>query len=244
MVRSTSYMMPHLLSLSILLVSLLTIPTLADPPLASSSASQGLTTVSSSALLSLPTASAPPKQPNGDPCGPDIQDNPNYPNTCNLTPSLVTVPSPYGINCTRTIDVDRYPALRTQWDVCAASLESICRKMEDPRTTNGRWIWSMLAGHCALGFWLPPMKGAAPRPSTSRCLNIFTAMVDSCSTTTATSNLGSINLLVPPGFNATYWLSGADPSTGPSNDIYSTGQAVNVGYPSYIVAESISTSWN
>ena len=224
---------------SLLLISLLLAPAVsADLTLsATPSVSQAISAVSSSAVLSSSTPVAPAKVKNGDPCGPNIQDNPNYPNTCNLTPSLVQEPNSYGINCTAISDVQKNPLLGILWDNCGASMTSICTKMEDSRTETGMWIFSQLANRCALGFFLPPYQGSAPRPSTARCFDIFTAMVDSCKTTTVVSNYGSINLKALPGFVPDYWTS-PDHNGGQmysANDMNATGEAVNVGYPSYVV---------
>ena len=94
----------------------------------------------------------------------------------------------------------------------------------------------MLADRCALGFWLPVYDGSAPRPSTARCFDIFTAMVDSCKTTTVPSDHGSINLNVLPSYLPNYWT---DPGSSQvpqwTVDENATGAAVDVGYPSYIV---------
>ena len=235
----------HLLwPLSIFLISTFTPQTSADLTLSiTASPSQALSAVSSSAvtaLLSTTSAVAPaaPKVVNGDPCGPAVQSNPNYPNTCNLRPTYGQSPSFYGVNCTETYDVQKYPATGVQWSTCAQSLISICTKMEDPRTITGKWIYSMLATGCALGFFLPPYQGSAPRPSTARCQAIFSAMVDSC--TQQTSNSASINLWALPGFDETYFQPGGNGQQWPSHDINATGAAVNVGYPSYIIGTSVS----
>ena len=229
---------PFLRPLSILAIFVLAPGTLAADPVLSNSAStsQALTAISSTALLPTSSAAAPAKRPNGDPCGPTIQDNPNYPNTCNLTPSLAQGPDPYAINCTQTYDVVKYPATGVTWGNCAASIQSICTKMEDSRTMTGMWIWSMLAERCALGFFLPPYQGSAPRPSGQRCVNIYTALVGSCSTTTTPSNIGGINLRAYPGYDPDFWVNGGYESQSyPNPDYNSTGQSVNAGYPSYVV---------
>ncbi|KAL6720743.1 hypothetical protein ACLMJK_002668 [Lecanora helva] len=209
------------------------------------STSDALTAVSSTDLADVTskppvatvTPTASPKQPNGDPCGPAIQDNPNYPNTCNLIPSYVQSPNPYGINCSLTYDVQKYPNVGLNWDNCAASLKSICTKMEDSRTQTGLWIWSKLATNCALGFYLPPYQGSAPRPSAQRCVNIFTAMQNTCKTTAAPNDVASINIRALPGFDPAYWNSGFTEQMTVNNNF--TGEAVNVGYPSFLLHSGI-----
>ncbi len=232
--------MPHLtllVSLSILVSSLLVPKALTAnvqaasqagiyQPSESSSAASVAAQIATSASQSTPS-SVPA---NGDPCGPAHQDNPNYPNTCNLVPSLVQSPAPYGINCTSTIDVVKYPKLALTWSNVEASIESICTKMEDSRTLTGKWVWSVLAPSAALGFYLPPFQGAAARPSMQRCLQIFAAMNNTCATTTTPSNYGSINLATLPGFEA-----GTD-NKPPQWNYNSEGGAVNVGYISYALS--------
>lgn len=170
---------------------------------------------------------------NGDPCGPAHQETPNFPNTCDLVPSLVTSPAPYGINCTATVDVVKYPKLALQWSNVEASIYNICVKMEDSRTLTGKWVWSMLAPRAAIGFFLPPFQGSAARPSMKRCLQIFAAMNNTCATTTTPSDYGSINLRTMPGLDPNWYGSGA--KTPP---IFGDGSAVNVGYISYAISKT------
>jgi len=239
-IRSKSNMRPLLLPLSILVTYLLTPAAPATLLSNSASTSQALTAIHSSAVVPSATRSPPVKRPNGDPCGPTIQNNPDYPNTCNLVPSLAQAPAPYGINCTQTFDIVKYPKIGVTWDNCAASLQSICTKMEDSRTMTGYWIWSELAAGCALGFFLPSYQGSAPRPSGQRCMNIFTALVNSCRTTTKPSNVGGINLRAYPTYDPDFWVAGGYLTEEyPNNIINATGEAVNAGYPSYMVSSLI-----
>ena len=237
-----------LLPLSVLVTSLLMQTALAAVLSVSVSSSEAFSAVSSTAVTDIssatvvagPTAAAQAKQPNGDPCGPSVQDNPNYPNTCNLTPILADSPNPYSINCTHTMDIEKYPTQGVMWDNCAASIKSICTKMEDSRTVTGMWIASMLANNCALKFYLPPFDGSAPRPSGQRCVNIFTAMVASCRSTTVPSNYASVNMRALPTFDPSYWDDGKFDQELKWVGENATGEAVNVGYPSYVVSQSIS----
>ena len=191
-----------------------------------------------SLVVSAFAATAPPplRLPNGDPCGPDIQDNPNYPNTCNAIPALVEAPSVYGINCTQIYDVES-AGYQVQWDNCEASIEDACNKMEDSRTVAGIWIWSAVEPQCAIGFFLPPFRGSASVPSAQRCVDIFTAMNDTCSTTVPPTNYGSINLKTLPGYDRSYFDGGENMDHGwPNSDYHVMGNAINVGYPSYALA--------
>lgn len=198
---------------------------------AASVSAQAVTAVSQSTPSSVPG--------NGDPCGPARQDNPNYPNTCNVVPSLVESPAPYGINCTATYDVAKYPSVAIQWSNVEASIENICIKMEDSRTLTGKWVWSVLAPRAALGFFLPPFQGAATRPSMQRCLQIFAAMNNTCATTTIPSNYGSINLKALPGYDPSYFSGGGNVDKGyPRSSYLAPGTAVNAGYISYALGSS------
>jgi len=185
-----------------------------------------------------PTAVAIPAPANGDPCGPATQDNPNYPNTCNAIPALAQAPAPYSINCTADIDIAKYPALAITWGNCSASLNSACTKMKDPRTLTGRWIQTQLAAGCSLQFFIPPFQGSAPRPTAERCMEIFTALSDSCATAVPPSSIGSINLKTIPGYDPTYF-DGDNVGKGyPNRNMGFTGNAVNVGYPSYLIVRA------
>lgn len=186
-------------------------------------------------FASLTAAANPPAPPpiNGDPCGPKVQDNPNYPNTCALTPVLVNSPDVYGINCTSLPGYGKY---RISSSNCEASIYSTCRKMEDSRTLAGRWIWTVLAPNCALGFFLPPYDGSASRPSWQRCMNIFVAMNNTAATTTFPTHFASINLKTLPGFDPSLFDGG---EKGPPKPGYRyEGAAINVGYPSYALSYS------
>ncbi|MCJ1449776.1 hypothetical protein MMC28_000104 [Mycoblastus sanguinarius] len=176
-------------------------------------------------LAALPSLTlAVPGPPNGDPCGPTVQDTPNYPNTCNANVTLVDAPAPYGVNCTV-----QYPLTNAEsinYTNCDASIVDICTKLTDSRTLRAHWIWSMLAPQCALGFYIPPYQGSASIPTMARCtVQIFSAMVDSCRTFPTKSNAASVNLKVFPT------LSGGN-----------SGEAVNVGYPTYGIGWSPWTS--
>lgn len=187
-------------------------------------------------LLTPTTLATPDPVPapvNGDPCGPAIQDNPDYPNTCAVAPVLVESPQPYGINCSATLPITK-STQEVVWGNCSASLESICTKALDPRTRKGHWIWSNLAEGCALAFFLPPYPGSALLQNYTRCTEIFTAISDTCQNAQPASNLGGVNLRQYPGLPP----SSSDKAKG-GNWIYYTGEAVNVGYPSYLISQTL-----
>ena len=190
-------------------------------------------------LLTPTTFATPAPVPapvNGDPCGPAIQDTPDYPNTCAIAPALVDSPQPYGINCTSS---DIRSTQGPSWQNCSASLESICTKALDQRTRKGHWIWSNLAERCALGFFLPPYQGAALLQNYTRWTEIFTAISDTCSIVVPASIYGGVNLREYPGSPPP-----SSPAAKGGNWEYYTGEAVNVGYPSYIISQYLPISPN
>ncbi len=194
-------------------------------------------------LLTPTTIATPAPVPapfNGDPCGPTVQDNPNYPDTCSVAPVLVKSPQPYGINCTAVDPLVGHDAI--SWGNCSASFQDACTKALDTRTRTGVWIWSELALGCALGFFLPPYQGAAQLRNNSRCIEIFTAMTDSCSTSVPPSNFGGVNLKTMPGFLPSIVNGQAVYEGYPSENMNYRGEAVNVGYPSYAIAYTPSTN--
>ena len=176
-----------------------------------------------------------PAPVNGDPCGPAIQDNPNYPNTCSIAPAYALSPQPYAINCTAITPVGGYFGIA--WANCSASLDDVCTRALDPRTRKGVWIWSVMAEQCALGFFLPPYPGSAQLLNGTRCLEIFKALSDTCSTSMPPSNWGGVNLATIPGHPPDSVVNGVGVYNGyPSNAYTFQGNAVNVGYPSYAIS--------
>lgn len=178
-----------------------------------------------------------PAPVNGDPCGPTIQDNPNYPDTCAVAPVLVKSPQAYGVNCTQITPLKF--KLNVAWENCSASIQDACTKALDTRTRTGYWIWSSLAVNCAIGFFLPPYQGAAQLKNNTRCVEIFTAMNDSCSTSVPASNFAGVNLRNLPGLPPEI-VHGQEVDYT-RNDLNFYGDAVNVGYPSYAITYQSTT---
>ncbi|KAK4696418.1 hypothetical protein P7C71_g1489, partial [Lecanoromycetidae sp. Uapishka_2] len=185
-----------------------------------------------------PTILSIPSPANGDPCGPAAQDDSNYPNTCTTIPALALAPSAYSINCTASYDVIKAPSLAVSWGNCSASINDTCTKMEDTRTLTGEWIETSLAEGCSLQFFLPPFQGSASRPTAERCIEIFTALNDTCATVVPPSNIGSINLKTIPGYDPSYFVGDNVGKGYPAADATFEGNAVNVGYPSYMIVGS------
>ncbi len=185
-------------------------------------------------VLTPTTTATPAPFVNGDPCGPVVQDFPNYPNTCSVAPALAESPQPYAINCTATVQVQGYQTV--SWQNCSASYEDACLKALDARTRKAVWIWSSLADGCALGFFLPPYPGSAQLLNYTRCIEIFTAMNDTCSTVVPVSNYGGVNLRTIPGYPPSIVDGQAVYDGWPRNNYTFLGDAVNVGYPSYAIS--------
>ena len=174
---------------------------------------------STTAPPSAVTSAAAPK--NGDPCGPAIQDSPNYPNTCAAKVELTTTPSSYGVYCGAD------GPTTTNWSACQPDLLSgVCSLFAWSTYPKGAWVWTDPGQGCAVGVWIPAGTdglgaGAAMTPSTERCTDlILQAMNGSCSTTTAASDIASVNIAALPSFS----------------DVRQTGVQVNAGYPSFILA--------
>lgn len=187
--------------------------------------------------LTLPTIVTPepvPAPANGDPCGPAVQDTPDYPNTCSVAPVAVTSPQTYGINCTAVVPATS-PQL-VKWENCAASFDSICTKALDSRTRKGVWIWSELAELCGLGIFLPAYPGSAQLLNKTRCIEIFTAMTSTCAAAVPTANYGGVNLRTIPGYLPDV-VDGQEIYDGHSSENWTyIGSAVNVLYPSYAMS--------
>ena len=184
--------------------------------------------------LTIATPEPVPVPTNGDPCGPAIQDTPDYPSTCSVAPAFVPNPQPYGINCSSVV-----PATGLQtvaWENCSASYDSICTKALDSRTRKGVWIWSELAPNCGLGFFLPPYQGSAQLLNMTRCIEIFTAMTNACAAVVPPCNYGGVNLRTIPGYLPQN-EDGEEIYDGHAEKNFSySGEAVNVGYPSYAMS--------
>ena len=158
-----------------------------------------------------------------DPCGPLTQPSPNPAgNTCNVSIIQSDSPAPYAVQC-----LTDYTDTHLTFDACSSeTIPAICAKLADPGVPNATWIWASAAAPntCHIGFYLPPYDGSAPKPSNDKCVNeIFRPMLGYCNPATGYEvvegmyNLAMVNVKARP-------------------DGTQTGQAVDVGYPSYIVA--------
>lgn len=158
-----------------------------------------------------------------DPCGPLTQPLPNPAgNTCNVSIIDSESPAPYGVQC-----LTDYTNTHIDFDACSKqTIPAICDKLANPAVQNGTWIWASanLPNVCYMGFYLPPYDGSAPKPDKGKCVNeIFRPLLGYCNPATGYEvsegmyNLGMVNVKTKP-------------------DQTQNGQAVDVGYPSYIMA--------
>lgn len=158
-----------------------------------------------------------------DPCGPSAQPIPNPAgNTCNVAVLESTNPESYAVQCLND-------NTNTNLNYTACSLETIpaiCDKLADPTVQNATWIWASATSPdvCSMGFYLPPFAGRAQKPDRDQCVDdIFRPMLGYCNpapgygTTAGMYDMGMVNVKVKP-------------------DGIQNGQAVDVGYPSYIMA--------
>ena len=162
-----------------------------------------------------------------DPCGPLVQPTPNPAgNTCEASITESTTPSSYGVQCLAEHHTARTPTTKLDFDACAReTVPAICDKLSDPAAPNATWVWaSASSGACFMGFYLPPFYGSAPKPIRDKCVEgIFKPMAGYCNPATGfvtkegMYDLAMVNVKVAP-------------------DRSQNGQAVDAGYPSYILA--------
>jgi len=74
-------------------------------------------------------------------------------------------------------------------------------------------------------------------------MEIFTALSDSCATAVPPSNIGSINLRTIPGYDPSYYIGDNVGKGSPSRNVTFEGNAVNVGYPSYLITGAINPNY-
>ncbi|KAI4235787.1 MAG: hypothetical protein L6R40_006382 [Gallowayella cf. fulva] len=184
-----------------------------------------------------------------DPCGPKRQDpSENLFDTCTVDPdgtenvegtSFVyhsKNPAPYGVQClpfpagSNTTDSFANAPTRTVQQLnttaCEAGYRPFCQSIQPPHNPpKDQWIWNEFGGPgCALGMWLSSDPNAAPIPDVTRCVyGIFRTMAMICEDGGPESQVAAVNVVKLQGGGA-------------------TGQQVNAGYPSYIVAPETLTT--
>ena len=148
-----------------------------------------------------------------DACGPKVPD-PRVTDSCDSPVDTVQAPAPYGVQCLNDGTTQQLN-------------ESSCAELIPIMCTNefqhaGEWVWASQKG-CSIGSFLPPesLVGAAQWPPQINCEElIYGAMLDACTGSGGNQyNVAAVNL-----------------NKLPNNQPGGTGAAVNVGYPSYLIA--------
>lgn len=171
-------------------------------------------TGSVAAAYSATLASAVPSGSVKDACGPEIPDS-TVPDSCNTPVEQVSAPAAWGVQCLN----DTGSSTPINITICAPLIQKMCSNQWQ---NLGEWNWLTGQG-CSVGSFLPPrnFNGSAPGPTKNACEElIYASMVDDCQLAGVPWNLAGVNVKVFPanGYNG------------------GSGEAVNVGYGSYIVA--------
>ena len=146
-----------------------------------------------------------------DCCGPTGRST-ILPDTCYTTANVSTTNEVFGVTCfTGTGTVLQAPPPLPYYTATV-----ICNNINNGTALPNTWFWSMPVTGFALGVWLPGNPGDAPCPYWNSCYSaIYYMMIQGC--LTSPGGGGSINLVKLP-------------------DTTQTGQAVDPGYPSYVMA--------
>lgn len=133
--------------------------------------------------------------------------------TCYTTANVTTTNEVFGVTClTGTGNVLQASSPETYYTATV-----ICDNINNGTAGRNTWFWSMPVSGFALGVWLPGNSGDAPCPYWDSCYGaIYYRMIQGCSTSPGSTG-ASINLAQLP-------------------DTTQTGQAIDPGYPSYIMA--------
>ncbi|KAL6715329.1 hypothetical protein ACLMJK_007595 [Lecanora helva] len=152
-----------------------------------------------------------PQQTGPDQCGPKTPD-PRVVDTCDSFVEKVSSPHPYGVQCLKDA---AGTALNTT--TCESLIQVMCT---NEFQHAGEWVWATGDG-CSLGSYLPSetIQGAAQWPSQINCEElIYGAMLQACTENSQSYNVAAVNLINLP-------------------NAQSSGSQVNVGYPSYLIAQ-------
>ncbi|KAI4198968.1 MAG: hypothetical protein LQ350_004949 [Teloschistes chrysophthalmus] len=201
----------------------------------------------------LPTGSAYYLDPTGsynyelpkatDPCGPAKQDGTEF-DTCTVDPDgqeningspyvwFSGEPSSYGVQClplpthNSSNGFSNAPAFNSSTYVrnsTQCDIESFCAGMVTDNFPKNQWVWNTNGGpNCAVGMWMPAEEGAAKKPDKTRCMyGIYGTMALYCEDGVEDAQIAAVNLKRLPQGNG------------------DTGEAVNAGYPSYLLAPYI-----
>ncbi|KAI4236381.1 MAG: hypothetical protein LQ352_008012 [Teloschistes flavicans] len=182
-----------------------------------------------------------PKQT--DPCGPAVQDGTEF-DTCTVDPDgqeningtpyvyFADEPAAYGVQCLPVpprnnsngfSNAPSFNASAYSLNTTQCEIEAFCEGMVTDNFPKNQWVWNTNGGpDCAVGMWMPAEPGVAKKPDKTRCMyGIFGTMGLYCQDGGPESQIAAVNVRrLPQG----------------SGD---TGEAVNAGYPSYLLAPFI-----
>ena len=146
-----------------------------------------------------------------DCCGPTGRST-ILPDTCYTSANITTTNELFGVTCVTGTGT----ALQASSPEAYYTATVICDNINNGTVHPNTWFWSMPVTGFALGVWLPGNPGDAPCPYWDSCYKaIYYMMIQDC--LTSPGGGASINLAKLP-------------------DTTQTGQAVDPGYPSYIMA--------
>ncbi len=190
-----------------------------------------LTTLAS-ALLALAVTNAAPlttPPPNGDQCGPTVQIPSDPADTCKEQPTLNSPDaSPGAYSITPTMSLEG-PSTPYDPSTCDPVIDELCKTMARPNVTLGKWYFSSNDGEdeygCQMGFYLPSLEGAAPKPATvgedgnngNQCKNILGAIRWAArGQPVVSTDFGAetVNLVTPPAGVEGMWPMRGDQSRG------------------------------
>ncbi|KAL9578599.1 MAG: hypothetical protein Q9212_005613 [Teloschistes hypoglaucus] len=147
-----------------------------------------------SALFASLVTSAPAEPLAGrDACGPTIQLPTDPKDTCTALPTVSTSPGAYNINLVPLKDQgsSSISPNASAWNVCDVGISALCDGSLKSASSDA---WHFTTGFentsglrqspCQVGFWMPGAEGAASKPSTAHCRNVFGALKD------ASANMG------------------------------------------------------
>ncbi|KAL8713684.1 MAG: hypothetical protein Q9220_002210 [cf. Caloplaca sp. 1 TL-2023] len=179
-----------------------------------------------------------PKQT--DPCGPVVQDGTEF-DTCTVDPDgtpntegspfvyFTEEPAPYGVQCL-PMPVQNHPSgfsnaptgTVPELNIKSCNITGLCEHIQTADLIKNTWSWKADGGPgCAVGIWVPAGNGVAQIPDKTRCrAGIFGTMGLYCEGGGPSSQVAAVNV-----------------KTLPANG--GSGEAVNAGYASYIIAPQI-----
>ena len=215
-------------------------------------------------------ASALPQDPASNPpfpdaCGPQVQPEPNpLTDTCQ---TAVTGPvsdaAPYAVKLDTTDDLtynDPGPnnQIKSQPDwttTCGSSIESLCSKLSS--APLGKWTWDATANTCLVGVYLPNLPGAAMynnqgspnHPTYDMCKNMVLSPMASIMNSTIKlgeggnfQNRGTVNVVSLPHGAVPAWAGSTGGYGAIAGAPATDGQAVNSGYPSWLMQGGVGPS--